>query len=324
MMKKELIIIALGGNALLKSGQIGSIDEQNLNVRETLHSLYPLIKQGHHLIITHGNGPQVGFVLLKNDAGEQVYNIPQIPLDVAVADTQSEIGYLIQSELFSLLRQNGIDREIISTNTMVRIDPDDPAFNNPTKRIGKTYYDKAEVEKLITTKKWQFKEEVKNGKKGWRRVVPSPKPVDIISKNTIKALAENGSIVIAVGGGGIPVAVIGDTMYGQEAVIDKDLATALLATQIKADKFIILTDVPYVYLDYGTKNQRPVEKITVEEAEKMMKNGVFGEGNMSPKIQAAINFIKNGGQEVLITDLNGIKHQVGTKIVSSSGKIKKL
>jgi len=315
-MKKELIVIALGGNALLKSGQRGSIDEQNLNVRETLHSLYPLIAQGHHIIITHGNGPQVGFVLLKNDAGEQVYGIPQVPLDVAVADTQSEIGYLIQSELFSLLHQNNIDREIISTNTMVRIDPEDPAFQNPTKRIGKTYYDEAEVKKIAAEKKWQFKQELKNGKTGWRRVVSSPKPVDIISKNTIKVLAESGAIVIAVGGGGVPVAVKGDTMYGQEAVIDKDLASALLATQIKADKFIILTDVPYVYLDYGTKNQKPIKQITIPEVRKYMKEGKFGEGNMAPKIQAAVNFIQNGGSAVLITDLNGVEEQKGTYITS--------
>jgi carbamate kinase len=314
-MKKDLIIIALGGNALLKSGQKGSIDEQNLNVRETLHSLYPLIEQGHHIVITHGNGPQVGFVLLKNDAGEQVYGIPQVPLDVAVADTQSEIGYLIQSELFSLLRQNNIDREIISTNTMVRIDPDDPAFQNPTKRIGKTYYDKAEVQKLTDEKAWHFKQEVKNGKTGWRRVVPSPKPIEIISKNTIKVLSESGAIVIAVGGGGVPVAVKGDTMYGQEAVIDKDLASALLATQIDADRFIILTDVPYVYLDYGTDNQQPLYEITVSEVLKFMQEGKFGEGNMAPKIQAAVNFINNGGSEVLITDLNGIRKQKGTLII---------
>jgi len=312
----KLIIIALGGNALLKNGQKGSIEEQNLNVRETLHSIYPLIADGHRLIITHGNGPQVGYVLLKNDAGEKEYNIPQIPLDVAVADTQSEIGYLIQSELYSLLRQNKIEREIISTNTMVRISPDDPAFDNPTKRIGKTYYDKQEVEKLTSEKAWQFKEEVKNGKTGWRRVVPSPKPTDIISKNTIKTLADSGAIVIAVGGGGVPVSIKGNTMYGEEAVIDKDLASALLATQINADMFIILTDVPNVYINYGQDNQQALEKITYAQAVEMLQKGVFGEGNMAPKIQAALNFIKSGkNREVLITDLNGIVEQQGTRIV---------
>ncbi len=316
-MTKKLIIIALGGNALLKNGQKGSISEQSLNIRETLKSLYPIIKEGHDLIITHGNGPQVGYILLKNDAGEQVYDIPQVPLDVAVADTQSEIGYLIQSELFSLLHQNDINREVISTNTMVKVSADDPAFQNPTKRVGKTYYDTAEVEKLQSEKAWIFKEETKNGKTGWRRVVPSPKPVDIISKNTINTLARNGAIVIAVGGGGVPVTIEGNTIHGAEAVIDKDLATALLAKQINADQFIILTDVPYVYLDYGTDRQKALKTINVQDAVKYMKKGKFGEGNMAPKIQAAINFIKSGGKEVLITDLKGIQNQEGTKIVKN-------
>jgi len=315
IMRKDLVIIALGGNALLKDGQKGSIKEQNLNVRETLGSLFPLIAQGCQIIITHGNGPQVGYVLLKNDAGEQVYGIPQVPLDVAVADTQSEIGYLIQSELFSLLRQNNIDREIISTNTMVEVSENDPAFQNPTKRIGKTYYDISEVERLQHEKGWIFKKETKHGKTGWRRVVPSPKPIDIISKNTIKTLAKSDAIVIAVGGGGVPVKIKDKTMYGVEAVIDKDLASALLATQINADKFIILTDVPYVYLNYGTEQQTALKTLKFEEAKILMQQGKFGEGNMSPKIQAAINYIKSGGKEVLITNLEGIKTGEGTKIV---------
>ncbi len=316
-MNKKLIIIALGGNALLKSGQKGSIEEQNLNVRETLKSLLPVIKENNDLIITHGNGPQVGYVLLKNDAGEQVYGIPQVPLDVAVADTQSEIGYLIQSELFSLLHQNKLNREIISTNTMVEVSADDPAFKNPTKRIGKTYYDKSEVEKLKAEKGWIFKQEIKDGKTGWRRVVPSPKPVDIISKKTINTLARSGAIVIAVGGGGVPVTIKGDTMHGSEAVIDKDLASALLAQQIKADQFIIVTDVPHVYLNYGTAQQEPIKTLTLKEAANFLEEDKFGEGNMAPKIQAAINFIKAGGKEVLITDLNGVKNQTGTKLVKS-------
>lgn len=313
-MRKELIIIALGGNALIKSGQKGTIEEQNLNVRETLKAIFPFIEEGHHLIITHGNGPQVGFLLLKNDAGEQLYDVSQVPLDVAVASSQGEIGYLIQSELFSLLRQNNISREVVSINTMVRISPTDSAFKNPTKRIGKTYYDKKEVEKLEKEKKWIFKKETKNAKTGWRRVVPSPQPLDIIGKNNIRTLVKNDSIVIAVGGGGIPVSIQGDTMYGQEAVIDKDLASALLAQQIKADKFIILTDVPYVYSNYGTTQQKALKVINYKNAERLLEEGIFGEGNMAPKIKAAINFVKSGGKEVIITNLEGIKYNKGTKI----------
>ncbi len=315
-MDKKLIIIALGGNALLRNGQKGTIAEQKRNVRETLENIFPLIQQGHNLIITHGNGPQVGYILLKNDAGEQVYAVPQVPLDVAVADTQSEIGYLIQSELSSLLKKHQVDRDILSTNTMVEVSAADDAFQHPTKRVGKTYYNQAEVDKLKNDKGWLFKEETKNGKTGWRRVVPSPKPVDILSKNTIKNLADNGTIVIAVGGGGVPVTIKDGKIQGAEAVIDKDLASALLARQINADQFIILTDVPFVYLDYGTPVQKPLKEIKVDMAKKYMAEGKFGEGNMAPKIQAALNFIEQGGKEVLITDLEGVKNQSGTKIIA--------
>jgi carbamate kinase len=315
-MDKKRIIVALGGNALLRNGQKGTIAEQNMNVRETLQNLFPLIAEGHKLIITHGNGPQVGYILLKNDAGEHVYGVPQVPLDVAVADTQSEIGYLIQSELFSLLKQNNIDREIISTNTMVEVDKTDPAFQNPTKRVGKTYYDADEVAELQKNKGWIFKEEVKNGQTGWRRVVPSPKPKNVIGHQTIKTLADSGAVVIAVGGGGVPVTIDGDTLHGAEAVIDKDLASSLLAKQINADQFIILTDVPYVFIDYGTPEQKPLQVITSEEAKQYMQQDKFGEGNMAPKIQAALNFIETGGKEVLITDLEGIKNNRGTRIMA--------
>jgi len=312
---KKLIIIAFGGNALLKTGQKGTIEEQRSNIYQTLQSVFPLIKEGHKLIITHGNGPQVGNILLKNDAGESVYNVPQVPLDVAVANTQSEIGYMIQSELYNILKENNIDRELLSTNTMVEVSADDVAFQNPTKRVGKTYYDQSEVNKITADKGWTFKEEVKDGKKGWRRVVPSPKPLDIANKNTIKLLAENGTIVIAVGGGGIPVSVKNNKIVPQEAVIDKDLATSLLANQISADQFIVLTDVQYVYLDYGTEQQKPLETITRDYAVELMQAGKFGEGNMAPKIQAALNFIEAGGKEVLITDLEGLRLQKGTMIV---------
>jgi carbamate kinase len=314
-MKKNLIIIALGGNALLQNGQKGSVDEQRENIKKTLLSLMPLIREGHQLILTHGNGPQVGNVLLKNDAGEQLYNIPAIPLDAAVADTQGEIGYLIQSELYNLLKEEGINREIISINTMVEVDKNDSAFQNPTKRVGKTYYDYKEVEKLKNEKGWVFKEEVKNNQKGWRRVVPSPQPLDIANKKTIRLLANSGAIVIAVGGGGIPVSVKEGRIKPEEAVIDKDLASALLSEQIGADRFIILTDVPFVYLDYATPTQKELDIIDLNEIDKYMEQGKFGEGNMAPKIKAAKHFIEKGGKEVIITNQNGLANDYGTKIV---------
>ncbi len=312
----KLTIIALGGNALLKNGQKGTTVEQRENIRQTLQSILPLIKKGNKLIITHGNGPQVGNILLKNDAGEQNYNIPAVTLDVAVADTQGEIGYMIQSELYNILKKNNIKREVVSLNTMVEVDKNDSAFQNPTKRVGKTYYDIDEIENLRKEKNWIFKEEIKNEKKGWRRVVPSPQPLDIANKNTIKLLADSGTIVIAVGGGGIPVSVKEGMLQGEEAVIDKDLASALLAQQISADRFIILTDVPYVYLNYGTPEQMALETLDENEAKKYLKEGKFGEGNMAPKIKAALNFLQAGGNEVLITNQEGIIENKGTKIVN--------
>ncbi len=319
----NLIIIALGGNALLKNGQKGTTDQQRENIRQTLQSILPLIKKGNKLIITHGNGPQVGNILLKNDAGEQNYNIPSVPLDVAVADTQGEIGYMIQSELYNILKENDIKREIISINTMVEVDKNDMAFQNPTKRVGKTYYDINEIEKLVQEKNWIFKEEIKNGMKGWRRVVPSPQPLDIANKNIIKYLAENGTIVITVGGGGIPVSTKENgRLQSEEAVIDKDLASALLAQQISADRFIILTDVPYVYLNYGTPEQEILEILNEKQAEEYLNEGKFGEGNMAPKIKAALNYLKTGGKEVIITNQEGIIQNKGTKIVNNSFKSK--
>lgn len=311
----RLIIIALGGNALLKAGQKGKIEEQRENIKNTLQAILPLIEKGDHIILTHGNGPQVGNILLKNDAGEKNYDVPQVPLDVAVADTQGEIGYLIQSELYNIFKQNNIDREIISVNTMVEVDKNDKAFQNPTKRVGKTYYDYQQVKKLIEEKKWIFKDEIKENKKGWRRVVPSPQPLDIANHKTIKTLAQSGAVVIAVGGGGIPVSVSDNQLVPEEAVIDKDLASALLSKLVKADKFIILTDVPYVYLDYGTPKQTILNEINEETAKKYLAEGKFGEGNMAPKIRASLNFIKNGGKEVIITNLEGISNETGTKII---------
>jgi len=314
-MKENLVIIALGGNALLQAGQKGSVKEQRENIKKTLEVIIPIIKEGKKLILTHGNGPQVGNVLLKNDAGEQIYQIPAVPLDAAVANTQGEIGYLIQSELYNLFKDNGINREIISVNTMVEIDKEDPAFKNPTKRVGKTYYNEEEVEKMEQEKNWIFKEEIKNNKKGWRRVVPSPTPMDIANKNTIKLLADSGAIVIAVGGGGIPVSVKDDKVMPEEAVIDKDLASALLSEQIGADQFIILTDVPYVYLDYGTPQQKELSLLDMAQLDQYQKEGKFGEGNMGPKIKAAKRFIQNGGKEVIITNQEGLSKGLGTKIV---------
>ncbi|HIE16343.1 MAG TPA: carbamate kinase, partial [Bacteroidales bacterium] len=193
-------VVALGGNALLRGNQKGTIKEQEQNTYETMKNLLFLIKEGYNLVISHGNGPQVGNILMRNDAGEMEYGIPQMPLDICVADSQGGIGYMLQKGLQNVLKENNIDREIISLITMVEVSKEDPAFKNPTKRVGKTYYDTATIDRLTKEKGWLFKEEIKNGKKGWRRVVPSPKPLDILNKRIVKELVENGVIVIAAGG----------------------------------------------------------------------------------------------------------------------------
>jgi len=308
-------VVALGGNALLRGNQKGTIKEQEQNTYETMKNLLFLIKEGYNLVISHGNGPQVGNILMRNDAGEMEYGIPQMPLDICVADSQGGIGYMLQKGLQNVLRENNIDREIISLITMVEVSKEDPAFKNPTKRVGKTYYDTATIDRLTKEKGWLFKEEIKNGKKGWRRVVPSPKPLDILNKRIVKELVENGVIVIAAGGGGIPVARENNQFIPIEAVIDKDSASSLLARQIGASEYYILTDVPYVYINYATPEQQALEFLTKADAERYLKSGMFGEGNMSPKIRAAIEFVEYGGQKSIITEATKLEDKsYGTKL----------
>ncbi len=314
-MDKKLIVIALGGNALSRAGQKGTIDEMRANVREALHNLYTFIEQGHRVVITHGNGPQVGVHLLKEDAGKQVYDTPIYPLDVLVADTQGEIGYLIESELRNLLAKKRNKREVASLVTMVEVDAKDPAFEHPTKRVGVTYYDWEDVQTLKREKGWIFKEEIKNGETGWRRVVPSPQPKKIINLPVIETLVRNEYVVIAAGGGGISVAGKNQTWEPVEAVIDKDLASSLLARSLHADRLIILTDVPYVYIHYGTPDQKPLIQISLKELDTLIENKAFGEGNMLPKILAARAFVAATGKKALITDFEGLTTSGGTEIV---------
>jgi len=312
--QKKLAVIALGGNALLRGTQIGTIEEQEQNTLETLESLVYLVKEGYDLVISHGNGPQVGNILMRNDAGEQNYNIPQMPLDVCVADSQGGIGYMIERMLRNVMKKHGVQRDVVSLITQVVVDKNDPGFSNPTKRVGKIY-SKKQAELLSKEKKWEFKEEIKM-EDGWRRVVPSPKPIQIINEQVIKQLANQGNIVIAVGGGGIPVYIDEKKdIRPSEAVIDKDLASSLLATQIGADEFYILTDVPYIYLNYGQADQEILEFLDKKDTEKHLENGVFTEGSMAPKIRAALSFIKQGGEKSIITEATKLKDKkYGSKI----------
>ncbi|MBN2349031.1 MAG: carbamate kinase [Bacteroidales bacterium] len=309
-----LAVVALGGNALLRDFQIGTIEEQEQNTFDTLENLVYLLKENYNLVITHGNGPQVGNILLRNDAGEKLYQIPQMPLDICVADSQGGIGYMVERILRNVLNKHGINKNVVSLITQVLVDKKDPAFKIPTKRIGRAC-SKEVADKLSAEKKWVFKEEIKSEGK-FRRVVPSPKPVEIVNIEVIRGLVNEGNIVVASGGGGIPVyRDKKKNLRPVEAVIDKDYASALLASGIGADEFYILTDVPYIYLNYKKPNQQIAEFLDYNDTVKYLEQGMFGEGNMAPKINAALHFIKNGGRKSVITEATKLEDRTfGSKI----------
>ena len=314
MKMNKLAVLALGGNALLRGNQIGTIEEQEQNTFDTLENLVYLIKEGYDIVIGHGNGPQVGNILMRNDAGEHMYNIPQMPLDICVADSQGGIGYMIERMLRNVLKKHGIEKDIVCIVTSVVVDKDDPAFKDPQKRVGKIY-SREEADKLIADKGWEFKEEVK-ADGGWRRVVPSPKPIKIMNENIVEKLAREGNIVIAVGGGGVPVYIDEkNDIRPAEAVIDKDFASALLGARIGADEFYILTDVPYVYINYKKENEQKIEFLNRADALKYIEEGQFAKGSMAPKIEACLSFIEKGGKKSVITESTKLEDRsYGTKI----------
>lgn len=311
---KKLAVIAFGGNALLRGDEVGTVDQQEKNAYDTCKQVLNLVKQDYNVIITHGNGPQVGNILLKNDAGKKEHNLPQMPLDVCVADTQGSIGYMIERAMRNVLNEAGMERDVVSLITQVEVDKKDPAFENPTKPVG-PYYLKEEADLLSKSNGWDFSEDAR--KRGWRRVVPSPVPTDVMNKNLIKELAENGTIVVASGGGGIPVYRHPDgNLEAIEAVIDKDLASAVLASDIEADEFIICTDVPKAYVNFNKPNQKQLDTITASEAKKYHEDGEFGAGSMGPKVMAGVLFVEKGGKEAVITEAHELeKPDCGTRIV---------
>ncbi len=298
---RKLAVVALGGNALLRGNEAGLIQQQEKNAYTTCRNLIPLIKENYSLVITHGNGPQVGNILLRNEAGYKEYKIPKMPLDICVADSQGGIGYMIERQLKNLLAENKIRRNVITIVTEILVDINDPAFKNPTKPVG-AFFLKEEADLLARINPgWIFREDPR--KRGWRRVVASPKPIDILNRKIIRDLAHKGNIIIAAGGGGIPVYKDEKNMLqGIEAVIDKDLASSLLAREIEADEFFILTDIPKVYVSFHKPGQKPIDSITADEAQALMEQGEFAEGSMGPKIQAAIEFVSHGGKETIITE----------------------
>ncbi len=304
-------VIALGGNALIKPGQKGTIYEQFANTRETVKSIVKIIKDGWDVVLTHGNGPQVGAILLQNQAGRDL--VPPMPLGICVAESQGLIGYMIQQCLSNALRKEGIKKDVVTIITQVLVDDNDPAFENPTKPIG-PYFDEKQALKLLKDGYQMTKQ-----KNGWRIVVPSPDPKAIVEADVIKNLLDSGVIVIAAGGGGMPVVERkGWGLDGREAVVDKDLSAERLAEDIGANVLLILTDVPYVYLNYGSERQRALKEVKLEEIKKYYEDGHFPAGSMGPKVLAAIRFLENGGERAIIADIDhaweALKGETGTHI----------
>jgi len=307
-------VIAVGGNSLIKEKNKISMDNQLEAVRETCSYVAGMIEKGWNVIITHGNGPQIGFLLRRAEIAAQ--ELPMIPLDIIGADTQGAIGYMIQQSLNYELQKKGINRQCITVITQVKVDGNDPAFKNPTKPIG-SFMTKEEALKNQKENGWDV---VEDAGRGWRRVVASPYPKEILEKNVIKELVEKGFIVVAVGGGGIPVVEDEQGYKGVAAVIDKDHASSLLASSIGADLFLISTAVEKVCLNFGKENQKELDVMTLAEAKQYSAEGHFAAGSMGPKISAIIRFLENGGKEALVTCPGKIQEalegKTGTRIIA--------
>ncbi|HRY83653.1 MAG TPA: carbamate kinase, partial [Candidatus Cloacimonadota bacterium] len=290
---KKTAVLALGGNAIIKAGEKGTISQQFANTRDSLGGVVELIKQGYALAITHGNGPQVGNLLRQQEAGEKEGLAP-LPLGVLNAATEGTMGYMIEQSLQNRLLINGIRKDVITIVSQVVVDKNDPSMLNPTKFVGSTYYTKEQADELHSSLGWSLKED---SGKGYRRVVPSPMPKEIIPANIVKYIVDSGNIAIAVGGGGIPIYIEADGSYeGVDAVIDKDFASALLALEIDADLFVILTGVDRVAINFGKPEQQDLASMTVSEARKHYEDKQFPAGSMGPKILAAIDFLQRGGK----------------------------
>jgi carbamate kinase len=306
------MVIALGGNAIKKATEKGTAEEQFKNVRETCTYIGELV-QDHEIVITHGNGPQVGTILIQQEAGEPY--VPAMPMDICVAESQGLIGYMIQQSLRNTLEAKKIQKEIVTMITQVLVDESDTAFQNPTKPVG-PFYSQERAERM----RKEGISVMEDAGRGYRRVVPSPNPERVLEAEVVKSLLQQGVIVISVGGGGIPVGRK-KGLYGIEAVIDKDLASEVLAESIGADCFVILTDVEKVALNYGKEDQKDLDILTVEEAETYLKEGHFAPGSMKPKILSAVRFLKAGGKKVIITSPRKIsaalEGRTGTEIVLS-------
>jgi len=292
----KTMVIALGGNAIIPLGKSGTIEEQIEMTDTTMVHMAALIEAGHQIVVTHGNGPVVGNIFIRSEMAK--HQIPPMPLDVCGADSEGGIGYMMQQALQNRLRSMSIDKDVFTIITQVMVDAGDPAFENPTKPIG-PFYKQEEADAVAREKGWTV---IEDAGRGYRRVVPSPRPVAIVEYRAIERAIDTGAIVIAVGGGGVPVVERQDgALRGVEAVIDKDRASSVLARQLKAEILIILTEVEKVALNFGKADQKDLDLITVKEARSYLKDGQFPPGSMGPKIEAAIEFLEAGGEQVVIT-----------------------
>jgi carbamate kinase len=312
-MPARTIVLALGGNALAQPGEEGTITEQFRHTRESLGAVVALAREGWHIAIVHGNGPQVGNALVRNETARHL--VPPLPLGVLVAATEGWIGYMVQQSLQNALARGGVDRQVVTMVTQVLVDPDDPELARPSKPVGRTL-EEAEARELAR----EMGGDIVKTKGGWRRVVPSPRPQAIVERDMIRALVSAGHLVIAAGGGGTPVYRHPELgLEGIDAVIDKDRAAAILARDIGAEVLVILTDVDGVYVDFGEPTQRRIDRITVSQATELRRGGELGSGSMAPKVEAAADFVRRGGSRAIIARLDqggeAVAGRAGTEIV---------
>jgi len=310
------VILSIGGNALIRRGESGTIEEQFHNAEAACALVSKLLAEDCAVIITHGNGPVVGNIVIRNEAAKGF--IPPMPLYISDADSEGGLGFMIQQTIYNEFKRAGIEAEVVTVITQAVVGATDPAFSAPAKPVG-PYYTVDEARTLGQTKGWTMRED---SGRGIRRVVPSPRPLRIIEANVIQDLSERGVVVIAAGGGGVPVLEAPDgTLKGIEAVVDKDLATTLLARETGVKRILNLTSIDSVYLDFGKANQKPLRKLKAEDAKKYLAQGEFAPGSMGPKVAAAIEFVESGGEEVIISTPalmdEAIKGRAGTRIFQS-------
>lgn len=316
---KKFAVVAIGGNSLIKDKHHRRVEDQYKAIAETVINLVDIIESGYNIAVTHGNGAQVGFILRRSEIAYKHEGLHFVPLVSCVADTQGAIGYQIQQALNNEFLKRGIKQTAVTVVTQVKVDKDDPAFKTATKPIG-AFYAEDEIVKLRKDHPdWQM---VQDAGRGYRRVVPSPKPIEIIEKKVIQSLVDQKYCVVAVGGGGIPVMDMGGgILEGIDAVIDKDYASALLALDLKADTIIISTGVDKICLNFGTKDEKPLDKITLDETRQYLAEGHFAEGSMLPKIKAIISFLEQGGKEAIIAKPDSLKEalqgEAGTRIINT-------